>query len=333
MSPGTLRSLSIGGATYDLFLAFDESVHTAESISFHAGGKTPIKRVVEACGGGAANSSVGLSRLGTQASFAGILGSDQWGEIMLRNLKQEGVDTLSATIVDHETSSFSVILSTETDRSILYAAGVNAHLHDVTFDTDAVKNADIVYLNHLTEDSCEIEHDIVRMLAESKALLTWNPGGCQIEAGMDAPDKAGLLKRAHLLLLNKEEALKFSGTSSIDEAMRRLIGVGAKNVCITDGKNGVIASDGVNRYHCPILPVTIVDTTGAGDAFGVGVTWALAGGQSLQSALQAGTLNAASVVGTIGSQAGLLTQTEIRKRMEQSSLSVSVHPLSPTPNS
>lgn len=319
-----LRSLSIGGATYDLFLFFDTHVAgTDHALTFRAGEKTHIAKVIEACGGGAANTSVGLSRLGCEAHFCGVLGSDQWGEKMLGNLKKENVNADSATIVEGETSSFSVILSARQDRSILHAPGVGEHLHDVTFDHDAIMGADIVYLNHLCETSCVIEDDIVKKLESFPGHLTWNPGGCQVEKGMRAPEKAGLLAHTNLLLLNKEEALLFTNCITVEDALSALIDAGVEHVCITDGKNGVTAADKTNRYHCPILQTTIVDTTGAGDAFGTAATWALAHGKSLPEALIAGTLNASNVVGAIGSESALLTISEMEQKLTSPPLSVS----------
>jgi sugar/nucleoside kinase (ribokinase family) len=69
--------------------------------------------------------------------------------------------------------------------------------------------------------------------------------------------------------------------------------------------------------------VDVVDTTGAGDAFGTAAAWAIAEGQSLPIALVAGTLNAASVVGKIGAQAGLLTEKQLRDQLKNPPLSVS----------
>jgi sugar/nucleoside kinase (ribokinase family) len=66
-----------------------------------------------------------------------------------------------------------------------------------------------------------------------------------------------------------------------------------------------------------------VDTTGAGDAFAVGVTWAIYEDMSLSDALCAGMISSASVIQHIGTQAGLLTDTEIRNRLKDSSVSVS----------
>lgn len=325
------KTLSIGGATYDLFVRLPEgAVQKSELFALPLGAKIRVQQLIESCGGGASNTSVGLSRLGCDACFEGVLSSDQWGEKLLKNLQSEGVDTSCITIVEDEVSSFSIILSgTNGERVILYESGTNTHLHDVTFDRELLSSMDWVYLNHIQEDSCEIQDDIVAKLSTVDTGLTWNPGGCQIDMGMEPQNNRELLKHTDLLLLNKEEALTFSKTTSIKQALTALCRAGVKNVVITDGSRGCTASDGNHVYHCPIVSgVNIVDTTGAGDAFGTAATWALVQGQTLPTALKAGSINAASVVSAIGSQTALLTDTEISTRLEAIDLTVDSQPLS-----
>lgn len=320
-------TLSIGGATYDLFLTMtDDAGWHDDSIVLKAGGKLRVGQVIETCGGGACNTAIAFSRLKLNASFCGVIASDQWGGKLLDAMKREGVNTASATIVENETSSFSIILSLKTgERTILYTPGVNEHLQDTTFDVDAIGKSSAVYLNHLCDTSCMIEDDIIKaIVARPDVHLTWNPGGCQIEQGFDAKDKAALLNVTDLLLLNKEEAMTFAKTKSVESALKALSGAGAKHICITDGRHGVLATDGKKTWKCPVLEsVKVVDTTGAGDAFGAGATWALLTGRALPEALRAGTLNAASVVSAIGAQAGLLTDTQILDQLSSSPLTTS----------
>lgn len=318
MAP-TVRTISIGGATYDLFLRMDPttdgSQRVGENLQFPIGSKIAVGGIVEGCGGGASNTAVGLSRLGFAASFCGVVGEDQWGQNLIRNMTDQGVDVTSATIVEGETSSFSLVLLLPSgERTILYHAGVNEHLHDTTFRRDALKDVDAVFLNHLCERSCMIEDDIELMLRENThAKLFWNPGGHQIATGMQEPHTRALLRRTHLLILNKEEAQAFANTQDVRAAMRIFLAAGAANVCVTDGSNGALGSDGTAVYACPTPQgITVVDATGAGDAFGTGATWGLLTGKSLPESMIAGTLNATNVIRTMGAQAGLLTQEEMQ---------------------
>lgn len=316
--------MSIGGATYDLFVRLKKTDLCEEGgkamFALPLGEKVHVDEVIETCGGGASNTSVGLARLGCDALFEGVLGSDLWGERLLKNLEKEGVDTQYALIVEHEVSSFSIILSArQGERVILYTPGANAHLHKSNFDREAMRQVHWVYLNHIQESAHDIQEDIVDILAREQPRLTWNPGGRQIAAGMEDPLNSRLLPFTDLLLLNREEALAFTHTTKIEDALPRLLKAGAKRICVTDGGKGVTATDGVRWYHCPADETAeIVDTTGAGDAFGTGVTWALLRGLPFPTALKAGTLNAASVVSAIGAQQGLLTETTMQERLRSS---------------
>ena len=328
------RTVSIGGATYDVFMHLDKDTIAAccceDAFTFDLGSKIRSQKVTESCGGGASNTSVGLARLGCDAAFAGVVSDDQWGENLLENLRNEGVDTRSTTIVEDEVSSFSIILTAGSgERVILYDPGTNEHLHDATFNKEQVCQSDWIYLNHIQESSCVIQDDIIDIVTGNcDASLTWNPGGCQIEVGLEPKNNKLLLASTDLLLLNKEEACAFTKQDDIIEALKVLLDAGVKNVCITDGSNGTIASDGTNMYTCPVAKLgEVVDTTGAGDAFGCGATWGLLQGNDLPTALIMGSINGASVVNYVGAQAGLLTDTDMHSNMKELHLQVDSRPL------
>jgi sugar/nucleoside kinase (ribokinase family) len=331
------RTLSIGGATYDLFVRAAKN-HVKEGadgkeLRLPVGGKIRVESVIETCGGGAANTSVGLRRLGFDAGFCGVIGSDQWGEALQRNFTKEGVDMSCVTLVQDEMTSFSVILSAGSgDRVIFYNSGTNTHLRDSTFDKAAAFDSNWIFLNHLSEESCIIEDDLLEILRSPKSPgLSWNPGRCHLERGMDHAASKALLDETDLLLLNKEEALTLTKETSIDAAFRHLFETKVRYVCITDASNGSYACDGRQIFHCPVdSSAPMVDTTGAGDAFGTGATWALLCGKTLPEMLLSGTINATSVLGAFGAQAALLTDTEMLSRLTSSALRVSVQPLTPT---
>jgi sugar/nucleoside kinase (ribokinase family) len=108
--------------------------------------------------------------------------------------------------------------------------------------------------------------------------------------------------------------------------MHTLIEAGARVVCVTDGPHGAVATDGEALYSCPSLPCIVTDSTGAGDAFGTAMTWALLRGKDLPTALKAGTINATSVVGSVGAQKGLLTETQIQTELSRTDIHVAVEP-------
>ncbi|MFA4910934.1 MAG: PfkB family carbohydrate kinase, partial [Desulfobacteria bacterium] len=79
-----LDVISIGALNIDLiamvsrFPVADEEVAVQDLEIFH--------------GGSAANVAVGVSRLGHSSGFVGVVGSDQFGEMLIEGLKKEDVD-------------------------------------------------------------------------------------------------------------------------------------------------------------------------------------------------------------------------------------------------
>jgi sugar/nucleoside kinase (ribokinase family) len=324
-----LNTLSIGGATFDLFMNIGPDVmhdcNGVRSFALPLGSKIRVEDVIGVFGGGAHNTAVALARLGCTAGFSGVLGSDQWGEAIQKNMEKESVVTRYLTVIENEPSSFGLILlSPGGERTILTHKGMDRHFHDVTFDREAAARVDCVYLNHIHKDSSVIEDDLINILVTTPDIhLTWNPGGRQIDAGLREENNRLLTKHTDLLLLNKEEALAFAGAKTDTEALRKLTAAGAAIVCITDGPNGSMAGDGKNIYRCPSLSGPVIDSTGAGDAFGSAMTWAVLSGKDLPTALKAGTIQAMSVVGMIGAQAGLLTQNQIQQKLDSTVIAVS----------
>jgi sugar/nucleoside kinase (ribokinase family) len=101
---------------------------------------------------------------------------------------------------------------------------------------------------------------------------------------------------------------------SIQNFFKEVLTLGCKTVVITNGANGVyVAHKDMLLFH-PSLPTEIVDTVGAGDAFGSTFTASIAQGYTLADALRNGIINSASVISKRGSKAGLLTRKEIDKR-------------------
>lgn len=321
------KSISVGGSTYDLFIQTAQNhvdtVGGEEFFLLPTGEKLPLQGVQETCGGGAANTAVGLARLGFNAGYCGVISADQWGNYMLENFKREHVSTDCITITEAEISSFSIILSSATgERTILYAAGSGRHLHDANFDKETIATADWLFYNHIQEQSCVIHDDMIELAQQDSLQITWNPGGSQLQMSTEDASIQALLKHTTLLQLNREEALRFTNCKNKLEALKTLIQLGVQNVCITDGRHGVIASDGKNVYSCSIIPTTTVDATGAGDAFGTGTTWGLSQGFTLPEAMKAGTINSASVVSHLGAQTGLLSQTNMESRLLSTPLTV-----------
>jgi len=97
------------------------------------------------------------------------------------------------------------------------------------------------------------------------------------------------------------------------EILDSLHRLGPRIAVVTDGPEGAYASDGTTRYSVPAYPDPSPpkERTGAGDAFSSALVAALVQGRPLSEALAWAPINAMSVVQEVGSQTGLLGESEL----------------------
>ncbi|MDO8513287.1 MAG: carbohydrate kinase family protein [bacterium] len=276
-------------------------------ICFDYADKIPVKEIFESVGGNAANAAVGFSRLGLHAAIYTEIGEDEIGESIMRKLKDEHIN-LKYVRRQGKTNQ-SAIITTNGERTIFsYHEKRDYHL-------PKLESSDYIYLTSLKTGFDKIHEALLEQIRSKKTFLVYNPGTYQLKAGMVASQ--AILHRATMVIMNREEAaswLKLPITTDIKSLLFGLTKFGTKSAVVTDGHDGGYGFDGINYYFCPIYPQHIIETTGAGDSFATGLSAALFYGASLKEAMRWGTINSASVVSTIGSQTGLLTLYELKKR-------------------
>jgi sugar/nucleoside kinase (ribokinase family) len=119
------------------------------------------------------------------------------------------------------------------------------------------------------------------------------------------------------------------GETDVRTLLEKMHGLGPKIVIITDGTNGMYASDGTDLLKIPMYPdqKPPLDRTGAGDASTSSIVVALALGKTLAEALLWGPVNAMSVTQEIGAQKGLLTRDALEGYLKDVPPSYAVTPL------
>ncbi len=101
---------------------------------------------------------------------------------------------------------------------------------------------------------------------------------------------------------------------SLRNFFKMILTMGPKIVVVTNGQNGVyVATDNTTYFH-PSIPTNVINTVGAGDAFGTCFVASLLQEQSVEDALHNGVVNSASVLSHLGAKHGLLTQAQLEKQ-------------------
>lgn len=317
--------LTIGDASEDIFVevkdAKIEKSHkfvSGKALCFELGEKIPVKNVLYEIGGSACNTAVGFSRLGMTVNAMTALGYDSAAEKIIKRLEEESVKTKEIVFDDKINTHFSIIFNLGEERTIL----VYRCLEDYSILIPKKSlSSKWIYLAPTGENSEKITERLVELTAEKNTKIAWNPGSIQIDQGVHK--YKNLLQNTSILLLNKEEGIKFTRLtvkSKTEDILRLLHSMGPKIVVITEGKGGANAYDGRVFYNIEALNKKRIDATGAGDSFAVGFVGKLMfenefSKEQIIEALRWGIINSTSVVNRIGAQAGLLTKIQIEEEL------------------
>lgn len=306
----TPKILAIGKGTQDVFLHSDEfNPHKQGKRIFTEiplGIKMEVEDVTFSTGGNATNVAVTFARQGLHAQYMWTLGDDPVSSIILNDMDKEGVDTRYVVQRAKYSSGYSLILiATNGERTILNHRGASTGKTGTDLDFDAIAAADWIYPTSLANGGLELLNKIIHTAKRGGAKVMLNPAGPELAE----PDKLKtILEDVDVLCLNKEEMQLLVHGETLEELVRHGLNI-CPVVIVSDGPNGVVASDGNTIVRAGMYAdVPVVDRTGAGDAFASGFLsqWAL--GKSLKESIIFASANSTSVVTKVGAKAGILHQ-------------------------
>lgn len=307
--------ICVGSAKIDIFLSLhDANKHLrllpeTNELCIKYGEKITVDKGEIMLGGNAANVAVGLSRLQLKTSILAEIGDDEFSEKITKTLSNESVNISYLKKTIGQPSSFSTIINFKGERTI-FSEHVKRK-HDFDFNNISTK---WIYLTSLGEEWKNTYNRTAEFVQNSKAKLAFNPGTIQLNEGPE--NLSNILTLTDILFLNKEEAVGILNIkyemSKMEELLIRLQKLGPKIIVITDGKNGSYAIDGKGEIlKEEIIDAKVVEKTGAGDAYSTGFLGAIIQGKPIKEAMRWGTRNAASVIGKVGAQKGLLRREEM----------------------
>ena len=302
------KILTIGKATQDVFLKSNEfDPHTEGKVAYThlpLGVKMEVKDVTFATGGNASNVAVTFARQGIHAKYMWTLGHDPASETVLRDLDDEGVDTSYVVRSDHYQAGYSTILiATNGERTILNHRGISTDQHGKDLDFDAIAEADWVYPTSLANGGIELLRKIIDHAERTDTKVMLNPAGPELA---NPAKLRSLLESVEILCVNKEEMQQLVEGDTLEELVRHGLNY-VPVVIVSDGPNGVVASDGKTMVRAGMYEdVTVIDRTGAGDAFASGFLSQWAVGKTLKESILFASANSTSVVTKIGAKAGIL---------------------------
>ncbi len=270
---------------------------------FHPGEDLP-GQVRLAPGGGAANVAVWARRSGVESAFLGKVGEDFFGRLAEQELREEGVLPYLVRDASHPTAAVAVWVDAAGERTQIYSYGADYFLAPGELSEEALSRA-----GHLFVSGWALFTDPPRsaVLAAAGRVrpVSLDPASARRIQEMGPGAYLELVRRLapRWFFPNRFEAQVLSGRQDPEEAARALAdllpGVGV--VVKLDAEGALVPGEG-GFVHVPALPVTVVDATGAGDAFaGVFLAGVLSGREPVEAAR--GAVRVASwVVGRMGAR-------------------------------
>jgi fructokinase len=270
-------------------------------------------------GGAPANVAVGLARLGLRAAFCGVVGEDEFGHLLDRKLREEGVDVRFRFTPEARTGLWFVALDERGDRTF-FSPGGGESADKLVREEDALAApvASAAWLHcgsscHVRPEGQRGLESIVQRARDASVRVSFDPN-VRAHLWRDIRELRALCEHVFplcsLVKLSDDECETCTGERDPERAARRLRDAGASVVCITMGERGAVALRGERWFRVAAPRVEVVDTTGAGDGFVAGVLSRLArdpqpADDALQLALELGCAVGSSVCTKFGAVAGL----------------------------
>ena len=246
-----------------------------------AAGDTATGMALEArVGGSPFNLAVGLARLGQPVAFFSAVSTGFMGERLMRTLRDEGVNTSAVLRTDAPTTLSVVGLD---------AAGVPSYAFygERGADRQLPLAALASVPGGITAINVGSYATVVEPIASTlRALVEREHGGALIAYDPNIrlnvePDLqrwrdqlAWMLPRTHLLKISDEDLGLLEPGVSPDAFAHLALAQGVKAVVVTRGAEGAVAWTAQVEASTPQVPVTVIDTVGAGDTFQAALlTW------------------------------------------------------------
>ncbi len=260
--------------------------------------------------------AVALARLRIRTAFISAVGDDLLGHMLPDRLRAEGVDVTNVQVVPGGRTGISAAISLLRDHCFLTFEGVNLQWPKFLLDAPKILRRLSGYRHVHTGVPTE-GGPALRALAtavhDTGATLSLDIGWAAAERW--TPQRFADIAGADILLPNEREGLRITGASTPEEALRTMqtyvrlpvMKLGARGA-ITLKNNEVVA--------VPAVPVDVVDTVGAGDAFGAGFLLGWLAGQPLTRCLQMGNVCGAYSARAAGGMDALPTLVDLMKALE-----------------
>ncbi len=271
-----------------------------------------IQDLNESCGGSAANTIIGLARLGMDTGFLGKIAMDREGETLLKNLENEGVDTKGIIQSSHGRSgTVHGYVDRKGERALYVDPGVNDEINFLEINQEYVSNTRLLHITSFVGESIKAQEALLEIIPD-EVIVSLDPGMIYASKGLKALNN--ILQRTNILLINQMELdLLLPSNEGQDVKINTLLNYGIGIIVIKQGKKGCLVTDGSKTYLLDAYDVDCLDSTGAGDAFNSGFIYGFLDEKTIEESAMLGNFVASCCVQELGATTGLPSKSFLSK--------------------
>lgn len=245
-------------------------------------------------GGKGANQAVATSRLGASTYFIGAVGMDPFGQQILRNLVDEGVNVGYVVEIEEAATGTAYVVAAKGVNSIVVVPASNYCLEPqhVAEAEKFFTTADLVLIQ------LEIPMDVVEYTAE---LVKNNGKKMGIYASPAKPLSVEIIENSSFIVAKSNELSIIFGDEPREQILRKY----PNKLFVRDDTNSTTYFNGTEMKYYRNDHDSVLHKMGMGDAFTSGFAVALCHGNSIDDCVKFGNDVSLKVTKNRGSQSGL----------------------------
>jgi sugar/nucleoside kinase (ribokinase family) len=258
----------------------------------------------EASGGSAANTAAGIAALGGRAAYIGKVADDQLGDVFTHDIRAIGVTYDTPPLKEGLSTARSLIFVTpDAQRTMQTFLGATTQLGPEDLNMDYITSAKVLYLEGYLWDQPRAKNAMREAAIKAhdagvKVSLTLSDAFCVDRYRDEFIELAE--QHVDILFANESEILSLYQVQHFDDALQR-VRKHCEIAALTRSEKGSVVVNG-DEVHVIDAErgVTVVDTTGAGDAYAAGFLYAYTQGYDLATCGKLGGIMAAEVISHFG---------------------------------
>jgi fructokinase len=227
-------------------------------------------------GGAPANVAAAIAALGGSVELCAKIGADPFGKNLKEVMQQLGVGTRwMLQSEEHFTTFAFVSLMENGERDFYFNRGADGQLTDHDLQGIHLNEFSIIHFGSATAFLAgplqQTYKNLLQQALQQNLFISFDPNYRHLlfKGNTQSFIKQSwfFLERCHFFKLSDEEAILLTGNNTVMDAAQALARKTKAIFAITLGKEGTLFRHGNSLVTIPSIPITPVDTTGAGDAF------------------------------------------------------------------